>query len=125
MSRLAANALESMPKRSGKKEPASAAASRPELDGGNVNAAKSGQGRLSRPEIFTIRAASQRLNNFLTVENRAAAGGLATTKTSTGDWSRSIRAYSLRTVACTLSRSVPTLGPAPTTASGPLTAAPG
>src|SRR5215831_15223867 len=75
MNRLAANAPESTPKRSGKKDPTMAAASRPELDVGRFKADKSGHGRLSRPEIFTIRAASQRLNRFVTVENTAAAGG--------------------------------------------------
>ena len=79
-----------MPKRSGKKEPAIAAASSPELAAGSVKFAKSGHGRLSRPEIFTIRAASQRLNKFVTVENTAAPGGTATTSMSMSDWSRRI-----------------------------------
>ena len=58
---------------------------------GNVQAAKSGHGRLSRLEIFTTRAASQRLSTLIMVENTAAAGGTATTSTSTSDWSRRIR----------------------------------
>ena len=76
-----------------------AAASRPELDVGRVKAANSGHGRLSRPEIFTIRAASQRLNRFVTVENTAAAGGTATTSMSISDWSRRMRSYDLRRAA--------------------------
>src|SRR5262249_16696130 len=72
MSRLAANAPARTPRRSGKNEPAMAAARNPEVDAGNVKAAKSGHGRLSRPEIFTTRAASQRLNALIMVENTAA-----------------------------------------------------
>ena len=33
-------------------------------------------GRFSRPEIFTTRAASQRLKTLVIVENTAAAGGI-------------------------------------------------
>ena len=87
MSRLAANVPNSTPRRSGRKEPAIAAASSPALNGGNVNAGRSGHGRLRRPEIFTMRAASQRLNTLVRVENTAAAGGTATTSTSIRDWS--------------------------------------
>src|SRR4029078_1475987 len=82
MSRLAANTPASTPGRSGRKEPAIADASSAELDGGKVKAARSGHGRFRRPEIFTARAASQRLNTLVTVENTAAAGGTATTSTS-------------------------------------------
>jgi hypothetical protein len=91
MSRLAANAPARMPRRSGRKEPAMAAARKTGVDVGKVQAAKSGHGRLSRPEIFTTRAASQRLNTLVMVENTAAAGGTATTSTSISDWSRRIR----------------------------------
>src|SRR3954462_5719023 len=82
MSRLAANTPDSTPARSGRNEPAIAAARSAELDGGNAKAARSGHGRFRRPEIFTTRAASQRLNTLVIVEKMAAAGGTATTSTS-------------------------------------------
>ena len=41
-----------------------------------MSADKSGHGRASRPEILTMRAASQRLNRLVTVQNMAAASGL-------------------------------------------------
>ena len=91
MSRLAANAPDRMPRRSGRKEPAIAAASKPEADAGNVSADRSGQGRVSRPRFSPTRAASQRLNTLVMVENTAAAGGTATTSTSISAWSRRMR----------------------------------
>src|SRR5262245_50014532 len=85
--RLAANAAERTPKRSGRKDPASASASRPDAVGGKAKAGTSGQGRARRPEIFTIRPASQRLAKLVIVENTAAAGGTATTNRSINDFS--------------------------------------
>ena len=91
INRLAANAPSSTPTRSGRKDPAIAAARNPALDAGRVKAVRSGHGRLSRAEIFTTRAASQRLNTLVTVEKTAAAGGTATTRMSINDWSLRIR----------------------------------
>jgi hypothetical protein len=50
MSRLAANTPDSTPARSGRNEPAIAAASSAELDGGSAKAARSGHGRFRRPD---------------------------------------------------------------------------
>src|SRR3982074_1469441 len=82
MSRLAANTPDSRPGRSGRNEPAIAAASSAELDAGNAKVARSGHGRFSRPEIFTTRAASQRLNTLVIVGKTAPARGTAHTHTS-------------------------------------------
>ena len=71
-----------MPAISGRKEPAIAAASTKGVAAGNRMAARSGQGRLSRPEIFTMRAASQRLRSCVIVVSTAAAGGITTTRMS-------------------------------------------
>ena len=98
MNRLAANALETIPKRSGSSEPMRASASSARLEAGKVRAPRSGQGRMSRPEIFTARAASQTLNRFVSVVNTAAAGGTAMTSRSTIEGSPIMRSYILRRV---------------------------
>ncbi len=46
-------------------------------------AGSGGHGRFSRPENFTMRAASQRLNTLVMVASTAAAGGMAATRKST------------------------------------------
>ena len=46
-------------------------------------AASSGHGRFSRPENFTMRAASHRLSTLVMVASTAAAGGIAVTRKST------------------------------------------
>ena len=55
MSRLAANAPDRMPMRSGRNEPSDRGRKQPEADAGSVNAGRSGHGRVRRPEIFTMR----------------------------------------------------------------------
>ena len=45
--------------------------------GGKRMAESCGQGRVSRPENFTMRPASQRLKRLVTVASTAAAGGIA------------------------------------------------
>ena len=55
------------------------------MKAGKVMAARSGQGRTSRPEILTMRAASQTLNRLISVENTAAAAGTTITSKSITD----------------------------------------
>src|SRR5665213_3376678 len=50
---------------------------------GNDMAASGGHGRFSRPENFTMRAASHRLSTLVMLASTAAAGGMATTRKST------------------------------------------
>ena len=59
-----------------------AAASRPGVKPGSVSEGRSGHGRRSRPDTFTMRAASHRLKTLSKVANTAAAGGMATTRIS-------------------------------------------
>ncbi len=80
--------------------------------GANVIADSSGQGRVSRPESFTTQAASQRLNTLVNVENTPAAGGTASTSSSSAAWSViawscSQRRWLWRNAACRLCSSVP------------------
>ena len=94
-----------------------------------------GHGRFSRPENFTMRAASHRLSTLVMVASTAAAGGMAATRKSIsrsaldtpGTLSgasagapvstRSMRVSALRRPARKLSASVPKLGMATTTTS--------
>ena len=71
-----------MPTRPPKKLSTTASASAAATIGGKVMAERSGQGRASRPENFTTRAASHRLNRLVDSGEHAAAGGITSTRKS-------------------------------------------